>query len=64
MGHVKEFAFTLARCIYELEMSDAEILACLQVQDEPAGEQFSDWLLEQVEAVRRHPEVYAPEQAA
>ena len=61
MGRVKEFAFWLAECVYDQQMSDQEIIYTANSPwSETHQEEYDNWLSEQIEAVRNNPQIYGP----
>ncbi|GAH41483.1 unnamed protein product, partial [marine sediment metagenome] len=59
MGQVKHFAIWLSDCVYQLQMTDMEILSAVKPlrTDTQKGED-DQWLSEQIEVVRNHTTFY------
>lgn len=61
MGRVKEFAFWLAECVYDRQMSNQEIICTVNSPwSETYQEEYDKWLSEQIQAVRNNPQIYGP----
>ena len=59
MGRVKEFAAYLSEQIYQREMNDREVIAAVKyVGDDSNRDDYDPWLQEQIEVVRKNPQVY------
>lgn len=62
MSHMKAFAHNLARCIFELHMSDEDILSILLPDfAEVADDELAERLAHQIQAVRNQPELFWPD---
>jgi hypothetical protein len=59
MGQVKRFAIWLSDCVYQLQMTDKEILSAVKpLRSDTKQEEDNQWLLEQIETVRTNPTFY------
>ena len=61
MGRVKEFAFWLAECVYQKQMSDRAIVESINlVNPYDRHDGFNRWLRAQIHIVRTNPHIYQP----
>ena len=61
MGRVKEIAMWLADCVYQRQMSDQAIVESANlVNPHDQYDQFNCWLMEQIQIIRRNPQLYDP----
>ena len=59
MGQVKRFAIWLSGCVYQLQMTDMEILSAGKpLWSDTQQEEDDQWLSEQIEVVRNNPTFY------
>ena len=59
MGQVKRFAIWLSGCVYQLQMTDKEILSAVKpLRSDTQQEEDDQWLSEQIETVRNNPQIY------
>ena len=59
MGQVKRFGIWLSGCVYQLQMTDNEILSAVKpLRSDTQQEEDDQWLSEQIEVVRNHPTFY------
>ena len=59
MGQVKEFAMWIEECAFQRDMNDAQIISAANSRWSINDPATKDWLLEQIEVVRRNPVIYA-----
>ena len=56
MGQVKRFAIWLSGCVYQLQMTNMEILSAVKpLRSDTQQEKDDQWLSEQIEVVRNNP---------
>lgn len=61
MGRVKEFAFWLADCVYLRHMSNEAIAESVNLVNlKGQQDDFNRWLREQIQIVRKNPQLYEP----
>ena len=59
MGRVKEFALWLADCVYQRQMSDRSIIESVNLNNTHGQhDDYSRWLREQIQIVRKNPQLY------
>ena len=59
MGQVKEFAMWIEECAFQRDMNDAQIISAACSHWSVNDLEAKQWLLEQIEVVRRNPHIYA-----
>ena len=61
MGRVKELSIWLADCVYQQNMSDETIIACINsFSNEEQSDTIHHWLKAQIQVVRNNPHLYSP----